>query len=136
MKKLMTAALVAGLAGAAWAHEGHGDHAEAKEGKTAASAPAKGAMSMTGEIVDLACYMGHGTKGEKHADCAKQCVTGGAPMGLVTDKGLYLLVNDHKAEKAFNAAKELAGSKAVITGTMANKGGLQAVIVTGAQAAK
>ncbi|TMQ56339.1 MAG: hypothetical protein E6K75_08745 [Candidatus Eisenbacteria bacterium] len=36
------------------------------------SAPA----SITGEIVDAGCYLGHGERGPKHAECAKQCVAG------------------------------------------------------------
>jgi hypothetical protein len=91
--------------------------------------------TMQGEIVDLACYMGHAAKGEKHAQCAKACISGGAPMGLSTaDGNVYLLVNDHQKEKAFKDAQGLAGNGlAKITGHMVNKGGLQAMIVEKAE---
>ena len=43
----------------------------------------------TGEVVDLACYVAHGDagRGPDHAKCAKGCVKGGQPMGLLTDDG-------------------------------------------------
>jgi hypothetical protein len=126
MKKLslFVAAVVlsAGWAAAGGKHE-HGKAAAGKSG------------SFTGEIVDLNCYMGHETSGEKHENCAKMCVKGGAPMGLKTGGDLYLLVGDHAAEKAFATAKELAGGKAKITGRVENKGGLRALVVTAAEKA-
>lgn len=135
MKKLMIAALAAGLAGAAYAHDEHAGHNMGKMGGDDKAA-ATGTQTIKGEIVDLACYMGHDTKGEKHAKCAGQCIAGGAPMGLAAGDSLYVLVNDHKSEKAFAAAKELAGKNAAITGTVSKKGGLQALIVSKAEAAK
>lgn len=125
-------ALALGLAGAAYADEKKHDH-HAGHGKGDAKAASQ---TLKGEIVDLNCYLAHGGKGEKHSKCAKQCVAGGAPMGLATEKGLYLIVGDHGAEKAYAAAKELAGSKAAITGKVSNREGLQAIVVAKAEPAK
>ncbi len=94
---------------------------------------ATAAQTTKGEILDMACYLGHGAKGPKHAGCAKGCVAAGAPMGLLTGNGtVYLLVENHadkKAKKAYAAAKKLAGEKASVTGGIVTKGGLQAIIV-------
>src|SRR5579883_2548098 len=100
-KRLLAALFVAALGSAAWAHEGH----DMEHGA--------GGMEMTvkGELVDMACYMAHEGKGKKHAQCAKMCVKGGAPLGLVTPDGqTYLLVEDHssiKAKKPYAQAKEM-----------------------------
>ena len=92
--------------------------------------------SWTGEIVDLACYVAQGAKGADHAGCAKACVKGGQPMGLLTDDGtLVLLAADHKDGQPFEAAKELAGQRAEVTGSLAEKDGMKMVTVTGAKAA-
>lgn len=93
----------------------------------AAAAPAT--KTMTGELVDLGCYLSHGGAGEKHAQCAKSCVKGGAPLGLVTKDGLFLVVGGHDNEKAFGEAKEHAGENAKITGKLVKKDGLQAIMV-------
>ncbi|MEP6821837.1 MAG: hypothetical protein ABI946_05745, partial [Chthoniobacterales bacterium] len=51
---------------------------------------------VTGEVVDMACYVDHGATGEKHADCAKKCITSGLPVGLKSADGkTYLLIGDH-----------------------------------------
>jgi hypothetical protein len=53
--------------------------------------------TITGEVVDLMCYLDHGAKGEKHASCAKTCIESGGPVGLLTkDNQLYLVIGEHK----------------------------------------
>ncbi|MEM7357341.1 MAG: hypothetical protein AAF657_41385 [Acidobacteriota bacterium] len=103
-------------------------------GSTALAAGDDGSWS--GEIVDLACYVGNGAKGSDHAGCAKSCVKNGQPMGLLTDDGtLVLLAADHKDGAAYNALKDLAGEKAQVTGSLAEKDGMKIVTVTGSKAA-
>ena len=59
-------------------------------------ARADDAKSVTGEVVDLMCYLDHGAKGEKHAGCAEKCIKSGGPVGLLTkDNQLYLVVGNH-----------------------------------------
>ena len=90
----------------------------------------------TGEIVDLACYVGQGAKGSDHSGCAKACVKNGQPMGLLTDEGtLVLLTANHKDGAPYDALKELAGEKAEVTGTLAEKDGMKIVTVNGSKAA-
>lgn len=86
--------------------------------------------TISGEVLDLACYMGHEGKGDKHASCAKKCLEGGAPAGIMTKDGkVFVLVNDHQAEAAYQSLKDYAGAQAKITGKMAKRGGLQGFIV-------
>ena len=92
----------------------------------------------TGEVVDLACYVAHGEGGHgaTHASCAKRCVKSGQPMGLLTDDGtLVLLAADHSSASAFESLKDLAGEKAEVTGSLAEKDGMKIVTVTGSKAA-
>ncbi len=92
--------------------------------------------SWTGEVVDLACYVANGAKGSDHAGCAKSCVKNGQPMGLLTDDGtLVLLAADHKDGQPYDALKDLAGEKAEVSGTLAEKDGMKVVTVTGSKAA-
>lgn len=56
-----------------------------------------GTKTVTGEVVDLMCYLDHGAKGEKHASCAQKCIKSGGPVGLLTSSGdLYLVIGEHK----------------------------------------
>jgi len=85
-----------------------------------------GTATVQGEILDMACYVAHEAKGPDHADCAKRCVKGGQPMGLLTDDGtVYLLYASHKDGSAFEAAKDFAGQKVEITGVEADRAGMK-----------
>ncbi len=53
-------------------------------------------VTVTGEVLDMACYLDHGAHGAKHADCAKKCISSGLPVGLKgTDGKTYLLIGEH-----------------------------------------
>lgn len=121
MRKMWIALLATTLgAGVAAAHEGHHD------GKASAAPSA----TVSGELVDMACYLDDGSKGAKHAKCAGMCVQNGAPLGLLTADGkLYLVVANHANEKPYGEAKALAGGGAKLTGRLVNKGGVAALIV-------
>lgn len=87
--------------------------------------------TVTGEILDMKCYMSSGAHGDGHKDCAATCVKNGSPMGVLTSDGkVYLLIEGKNASDAFDAAKKLAGEMATITGTISEKNGVQAIIVT------
>jgi hypothetical protein len=117
---LCALALVFGLATLASAHD---DQAKGGQG------------TWKGEIIDIACNAGNHAKGAGHADCAKKCVKNGQPMGLLLDDGdIAILAADHKDGKAFEAAKDLAGSKAEVTGTLAEAGGIKVITVQGVKA--
>ena len=95
-------------------HEGHGNQT----------------VAVKGEILDMACYVAHEAKGPDHAACAKRCVKGGQPMGLLAEDGtVYLLYANHQDGSAFEAAKEHAGSVVLITGKPATKAGIKGIEV-------
>src|SRR5262249_30900756 len=51
--------------------------------------------TVTGEIVDFACYFQVGKHGDKHRDCAQKCFRAGQPIGLLTENGtLYMLMEE------------------------------------------
>ena len=91
-------------------------------------------VTMTGEIMDTDCYLGHGAMGEKHKACGVTCVASGTPMGLLTAKGdLYLLMPPHDNKDAYNKAKEWVGDKAEVTGMVFERGGMKAIEVVSAK---
>ena len=101
----------------------------------AAEAKAK-AVTLTGELIDTGCYMGHGASGPKHKECATKCIAAGMPMGLLTAKGdIYLLTPPHGNTDAYAKAKEWAGAQVEITGEVHERGGLKSIEVTGSKPA-
>jgi hypothetical protein len=49
--------------------------------------------TITGELVDISCYMQLGKTGEKHIDCGSKCARNGQPVGVLTsEKELYVVM--------------------------------------------
>lgn len=78
--------------------------------------------TITGEIVDLMCYVDHNATGDKHASCAAMCIKHGGPVGILSDGKAYLVIGDHKAMNAQLA--EYAGKTITLKGKLASKGGI------------
>ena len=74
---------------------------------------------ISGEVVDLACYVDHQSAGDKHADCAKKCIESGLPVGLKADDGkTYVLIGEHlplNKELAQYAAKKITVEGKVVS---------------------
>lgn len=105
----------------------------AEEKKADAAKPAP--VTMSGEILDMGCYMDHGAMGEKHAQCAAMCAAGGSPIGLLTDKGvIYLMTAPHENKDGYNKAKELAGKKVEVTGMVHERSGMKSIEVASVKA--
>jgi hypothetical protein len=93
------------------AHEGH-EHGETKK--------------ITGEVIDMACYVDHNATGEKHADCAKKCIASGLPVGLKADDGkTYLLIGEHKPLNSELA--EYAAKKITVEGKITSRDGVNMI---------
>ena len=93
---------------------------------------ADGKITVQGEILDMSCYVAHEAKGPEHAGCAKRCVKGGQPMGLLAEDGtVYLLYANHEDGSSFEQAKEYAGQKVELTGVTATQAGIKGIEVHG-----
>lgn len=98
------------------AHEGHehGDKDDHDSGET---------KKITGEVIDMACYIDHNATGEKHADCAKKCIASGLPVGIKGDDGkTYLLIGEHKPLNS--ELEQYAAKKITVEGKIASRDGI------------
>ncbi len=77
---------------------------------------------VTGEIVDMMCYVDHNAMGEKHASCGEKCIKGGGPVGIVSEGKAYLVVGAHKPMN--DELAPLAGKTVTLKGKMASNGGV------------
>jgi len=88
-------------------------------------------QTITGELVDTGCYLGHEARGAKHVECATKCIAQGMPMGLLTGKGtLYLLTMNHDNADPYNQLKEMAGKTVSVTGVVMTRGGMKGIDVS------
>ena len=98
----------------AWQHA-H-DHGDAKT------------TQITGQVVDIACFVGHNSSGEKHAKCAEACARAGNPLAIFDGKQIYLPISmNHKNpnEKLMSFIEK----KVKVTGTVLEKGGIKGIAI-------
>lgn len=91
-----------------------------------------GADSLTGEVVDLSCYLHHPatSRGATHRKCAETCAKKGLPMGLLAEDGsVVLLLEDHGNPKAYADAIGKAAQTITVEGQKVTEGGLSGVVV-------
>ena len=86
--------------------------------------------TVTGEILDMECYMNSGAHGPDHKECAASCISRGEPVGILADDGKVYLLIKGKDAAGFAEAKKHAGEMVTVTGTLSEKNGVQALIVT------
>ena len=110
--------------------------ADEKAEKAHHSTASMKAGTWTGEVLDAGCYIGHGAMGAKHAECGLKCAASGMPLMLLgKDAKAVLLTPNHDNPDAYNQLKTMVGSMATVTGTLAERGGVKGIDVTGATAA-
>ena len=84
---------------------------------------AAASKEVTGEVVDMMCYVDHNAIGEKHGQsCGAKCIKSGGPVGIVSEGKAYLVVGEHKPMN-----DELAGycgKTITLKGKMADRGGI------------
>jgi len=124
-------AMVAGIlligAPVAGAHMGEGPHDEAKE----MAAASGGEHTITGEVVDVMCYLSHGQEGlgKGHAGCGKKCVESGLPVAIKSGDQLYLAsMADHTP--ANKALADLVGEQVTVQGAVFEKDGQRLIAIS------
>ncbi len=100
---------------------------------TAAQAAEKAgpAGSVTGEVIDSACYIKSGAKGESHIKCAQSCADSGIPLAILEDGTNKVVWVASKAdmETPNDKLKPYAGKKVTVKGTWAERGGAKLLVV-------
>ena len=128
---LVIGAALAVSAGRAWAHEGHEGAAEPAAENTASE------QTLTGEVVDVFCYLSHGAEGlgKGHAGCAKKCIGSGLPVALKVGDQLYLAaMASHDA--ANKTLVDFAGEQVTVHGQVMEKDGQHLISISTVEEAK
>jgi hypothetical protein len=78
--------------------------------------------TVTGEVVDMMCFVDHNASGDKHAACAAKCIKGGGPVGISSEGKTYLVVGAHKPIN--DQLAEYAGKTITLKGKLAEREGI------------
>ena len=100
----------------------HKDDAKASDSKPSGK-------SMKCEVVDVACYVAKGAKGEGHQACAAKCISGGGELALLHDGKLYIPVDKdfHSVRSQFVSK---GGEMVSVSGKPVSKGGLNYLVLS------
>ncbi len=84
---------------------------------------AAASKEVSGEVVDMMCYVDHNAVGEKHGQsCGAKCVKSGGPVGIVSEGKAYLVVGEHKPIN--DQLAEYCGKSITVKGKLAERGGI------------
>jgi hypothetical protein len=94
-----------------------------------AKKPAAAPTTLTGEVLDLYCYMEHpeSATGAEHAKCAQGCISKGLPIGFMAADGTVYLIIGKEHESASTAVAAFVGKKSTITGYVKESKGMKAI---------
>jgi len=96
-------------------------HDPAEHGKENLSAGAE--KTVTGEIVDMMCYIDHNAVGADHGQsCGAKCIKNGGPVGIVENGKAYLVVGEHKPMN--NELADSCGKTITLKGKFVERGGV------------
>lgn len=94
--------------------------------------------TVTGEVIDLSCYLQLGKHGAAHASCGSKCLAAGEPIGILTRTGeVYLaMAEEHDPRRdgktTFRKAAEDNFAKVMtVTGTETKVNGIKTLYVQG-----
>ena len=94
-------------------------------------------INVTGEVIDSACYIKSGARGESHRTCAQKCGDAGIPLALVEDgTGAVIWIASVDDMETPNAKlRPFAGRRVTIAGTWAERGGAKILLLRSVKAA-
>ena len=92
---------------------------------------------VTGEVIDSACYIKSGARGESHRVCAQKCGDAGIPLALVEDgTGVVIWIASVDDMETPNAKlRPFAGRRVTIAGAWAERGGAKILLLRSVKAA-
>ena len=96
--------------------------------------------TVTGEVVDVSCYMQLGKRGEAHVACGSKCIANGQPIGIVDaeDNLTIIMAEEHHPRRDGQVELKtvlgpMLAKTVTITGMMTEMKGYRALFVQAAE---
>lgn len=102
----------------------------ADESKTSAKE-----ITITGQVIDPACYIKEGRSGPDHKKCAQACAKAGQSLAILEEKTgkIYVSIGAEMMDDPNAKIFDLAEEKVKVTGTIYDKGGVSAIVISKAE---
>lgn len=94
-----------------------------------AAAQTTAIKSIVGEVVDPACWIVNGAKGDQHKECAIACAKAGQVLAILEAKTnkLYLIATENPGEDPNKGVIDFVAQKVTVTGKTYTRGGFTAI---------
>jgi hypothetical protein len=87
-------------------------------------------LTVSGEVVEMWCYLEAGDRGAAKKACATACARAGNPIALVDDRGeLYLLAGLKSHQPAQELLLDLMSERVTVTGTLVKNPAAQMIYI-------
>ena len=78
---------------------------------------------VTGEVLDMTCYIAYNLSGPDHAECARVCIKSGSPAGIKAANGRVYLLTGQPGESVNAQLAEYAAKIVTIKGKITTRSG-------------
>jgi len=103
---------------------------------SAQQAQASDERTITGQVIDVNCYVGMGASGAAHKACAETCAKAGVQLAILgTDGTIYAAMSSKPADPQNAKLLPFAEGKVKVTGTHRFKNGLHTIEIKTIEAA-
>ena len=105
--------------------------------KAASSATKTGPGSIIGEVIDPACWVINGAKGETHKECAIACAKAGQTLAILERKTnkVFILASERPGEDPNKGLIDYIAQTVLVKGKIYARGGLLAIQVASVEPA-
>ena len=87
-------------------------------------------VTVTGEVVELWCYLEAGDRGAAKKACATACAKAGNPIAILDGSGnLYVAAGLKSHQPARDLMVDRMSDEVTVTGTLVKKGGVQMIYI-------
>jgi hypothetical protein len=87
-------------------------------------------VEVTGQVLDLACYLSYGARGADNARCASHQIAPDQPLALLeVDGTLHLLWAGHHTTHPYDLARQRVGQSARVVGVPYERNGVKGLEV-------
>ncbi len=88
-------------------------------------------VTITGQVIDPACYMKMNQKGPDHKKCAQTCAKSGQTLAILEDKTnkIYISLADEMGGDPNAKILDLAEEHVKVTGKVISKGGMSGIVI-------
>ncbi|MGH7682261.1 MAG: hypothetical protein ACRENN_09780 [Candidatus Eiseniibacteriota bacterium] len=95
------------------------------------AASTTGPKQIIGEVIDPACWVINGAKGEAHKECAIACARAGQTLAILERKTnkVYILASERPGDDPNKAVMDYIAQAVLVKGKVYSRGGLMAIQV-------